>query len=451
MRPLVWSALFVTATLATAFAIAWMLSGRIVRPLRQLRRDAIALAAGDLNHRSVVRTDDEVGMLAGTFNQMAARLEQRQEKARRAADDLRQTKDTLATVIDASPVAIVCSDLDRRIFLWNRSAEEIFGYTAEEAAGQRANLLPPKGTDQSQGMFERASKGETLRNLRLRRKRKDGSLVDVRRRRSRCIIPMEPCAAWRAPTRTSPATCAPKSSSSASPLRPAHRAAQPALAAEGTRAAALRRGVRATDHVALFDLDGFKDVNDTLGHSTGDQLLIEVGQRLTDTAGSACAVCRLGGDEFVVVVPAAAIRSPSARLSTPCSSGWRNPTRSTTTCSMSAAAPALIAPGDGGSVDELIANADLALYQAKSRAGAPTASSSRCCGRRRRPGAALTSNCGVPSPRMNSSCTSSRRSGSPTAPWSVPRRCCAGATRRAASLAPAPLSIRLPPARSPRR
>src|SRR5205823_7903533 len=55
--------------------------------------------------------------------------------------------------------------------------------------------------------------------------------------------------------------------------------------------------------IALFDLDGFKDVNDTLGHSTGDQLLIEVGSRLTEVAGARGQVCRLGGDEFIVVMP----------------------------------------------------------------------------------------------------------------------------------------------------
>ena len=91
-----------------------------------------------------MRANGEVGLLAASFNQMAAALEQREEDAGRAADDLKQAKDTLSAVIDASPVAIVCSDPDRRIFLWSRAAERIFGYTAEEAIGRHAREMPPR-------------------------------------------------------------------------------------------------------------------------------------------------------------------------------------------------------------------------------------------------------------------------------------------------------------------
>ena len=63
---------------------------------------------------------------------------------------------------------------------------------------------------------------------------------------------------------------------------------------------------KAPTSVVLFDLDEFKDVNDTLGHSTGDQLLVEVGRRLVGVAEERAIVglaSRLGGDEFVLILP----------------------------------------------------------------------------------------------------------------------------------------------------
>jgi len=125
--------------------------------------------------------------------------------------------------------------------------------------------------------------------------------------------------------------------------------------------------------IALFDLDGFKDVNDTLGHSTGDEMLIEVGHRLIGVAeirSDVGLVSRLGGDEFVAIVPGTGdplvvgeiVETMLKRLSEPYIINDH-------VLHINASAGVAIAPNDGANVDELIANADLALYHAKSEGG----------------------------------------------------------------------------------
>ena len=374
MRRLGWAALFIAGTLLAAFTIAWMLSGRIVRPLRQLGRDASVLAAGELSHRSAVHTRDEVGALAENFNRMAEALERRQEEARAAADEVRKAKDTLAAVIDASPVAIVCSSRERRVVIWNRGAERMFGYTPEEALGRSFILVPPEGKEESQELFERAFKGETIRDVELKRMRKDGIRIDVRV----TAAPMYNLdgtvrnVAWAYEDITD------RKKAEEQLRRLAHYDQLTGLPNRLSLQKELGRLLSGdsrnrTAALVLFDLDGFKDVNDTLGHTTGDELLIEVGQRLINVAeirSEVGLVCRLGGDEFVVIVPgcgdprvvAEIVEAILKRVAEPFIINEH-------VLHIGASAGVAMAPNDGNNVDELIANADLALYQAKSDGG----------------------------------------------------------------------------------
>ena len=118
--------------------------------------------------------------------------------------------------------------------------------------------------------------------------------------------------------------------------------------------------------VLLLDLDGFKTVNDSLGHDVGDELLVAVGARIEELARSSDTVARLGGDEFVVLleedVDETRSRSVAARMLKALSAPF-----AVTDREVFIGASIGIAVGEGGSVDadELIRNADTAMYAAK--------------------------------------------------------------------------------------
>src|SRR6266850_5714841 len=371
LRRLTWGALFALATLLITSAIAWTLSGRIVSPLRQLGKDSQAVAAGKFEHRSTVQTQDEVGTLADAFNRMAQRLEERRQEARNAAHELRRANDALGAVIDASPVAIICCDLERKVFVWNNAAEQIFGYSADEIIGQVAPLTSPAQAEDSPALFKRLLGGETIRDLHLKRVRKDGRMIDVRF----AGAPMyNPDGSVRGVVRAYE-DITERRRAEDQLQRVAHYDQLTGLPNRLSLQKQLGRllsgsGPKEPTAIALFDLDGFKDVNDTLGHSTGDQLLIEVGSRLTEVAGARGQLSRLGGDEFIVVIPGCGdpleigglIDAALQRLAEPYEINDQ-------ILHIAGSAGSAIAPTDGASVDELIANADLALYRAKADGG----------------------------------------------------------------------------------
>ena len=97
----------------------------------------------------------------------------------RLVETERQMREMLSAVIDASPVAIICLAPDRTVMMWSRSAERIFGYMAEETVGKPYNLVPEGHEAEHERLFGQAIAGETIRDVRVQRRRKDGALIEV--------------------------------------------------------------------------------------------------------------------------------------------------------------------------------------------------------------------------------------------------------------------------------
>jgi diguanylate cyclase (GGDEF)-like protein/PAS domain S-box-containing protein len=129
-----------------------------------------------------------------------------------------------------------------------------------------------------------------------------------------------------------------------------------------------RRTLTDTVAVLFLDLDGFKEVNDSLGHSSGDTLLIEVAARLNTCTRPGDTIARLGGDEFAILVEGAKAAIEFTTVAERIRTALRAPVV-VDGSSLFIQASIGIATAESGmnDADQLIRNADLAMYRAKER------------------------------------------------------------------------------------
>src|SRR5687768_8644384 len=135
-----------------------------------------------------------------------------------------------------------------------------------------------------------------------------------------------------------------------------------------TREAGALRRSRPGFALAMVDLDGFKPINDTFGHATGDTVLMEVGGRLSKVGGAGTLVARTGGDEFALLLRHCAGREDAAAAGEAICGALQEPFtvdgrefRISASCGLT-----LLAAGDC-SVTQALIRGDTALYRAKQR------------------------------------------------------------------------------------
>ena len=133
---------------------------------------------------------------------------------------------------------------------------------------------------------------------------------------------------------------------------------------------ALARGERSRERFALLmlDLDGFKAVNDTHGHETGDALLAAVGRRLRHCVRDSDTVARMGGDEFVVLLADLPEADAASAVAGKILTAFRDPFDAAgRECRVGTSIGICVYPEDGDDMESLLGRADAAMYESKAR------------------------------------------------------------------------------------
>jgi diguanylate cyclase (GGDEF)-like protein/PAS domain S-box-containing protein len=291
---------------------------------------------------------------------------------RKAAEEhLAQMEGRYRGLLEAAPDAMVVVDQSGEIVLLNVQAEKHFGYRRDELIGQKVKNIIPKGfaerlISDALRSAEDALAQQIGTGIELNGRRKDGSEFPI----EIMLSPLEGAEGVLVTAAIRDITTRRKAEALM-----IHSSEHDFLTGLPNRTLlsdrvnqAIRMAIRHKRKVAVLflDLDGFKHINDSLGHPTGDKLLQSVGNRLVDCVRGSDTVSRQGGDEFVVLLSEEedsedASITAKRMLRAVAEAHFIDQHDLHITCSVGVS----LYPDDGLNAETLIKNADTAMYQAK--------------------------------------------------------------------------------------
>lgn len=122
--------------------------------------------------------------------------------------------------------------------------------------------------------------------------------------------------------------------------------------------------------IVFLDLDQFKQINDTLGHSMGDELLKYIANNLIELENPHSKIFRLGGDEFVIVIDGDTVSKEISKISNNLQEFFKKPISiDDETLHLTCSAGISLFPENGYDIETLIQNADIAMYESKKQSG----------------------------------------------------------------------------------
>lgn len=275
----------------------------------------------------------------------------------------------LAAVVEASDDAIISKALSGIVTSWNSGAERIFGYSAQTMIGLPITVLFPDDRLHEEGLLmEQIIRGERVDHFETVRRRVDGALIDVSVTLSPIldgegtVIGVSKIARDITNLRRAEALIWTQANYDELTRLPNRRLFSEQLDRELMRARRYQRHVA----VLLIDLDRFKEVNDSLGHHAGDQLLIQASERIKSGLRAADSVTRLGGDEFAVMLPDLGEPAEAGVTARRLIEQLQLPFKvADQQVFISASIGMASFPDDAGATVDLLRFADLAMYQSK--------------------------------------------------------------------------------------
>ena len=302
---------------------------------------------------------------------MAAVLERAEGRAHAFLLTSQEREHTLQALLGASPTAVLGIGSDGKIRFASESVAHLFDYRPGELIGQSFEVLVVNGLRQLRGeglnnLFNAETLGPVSELQELQCRRKNGSLFPAEASLAVAEVPSG---------RLVVSHIADISERREAERKILHAARHDPLTGLPNRALVYELGThllasarRHGDGIAIlfFDLDRFKPINDTYGHTIGDKMLQQVAQRLKSGLRGNDLVGRLGGDEFVAVLSDihaddAVLRMASGFLHT-LSEPYRIDALELRT---SPSIGISVYPNDGDDLDTLIRHADAAMYHAK--------------------------------------------------------------------------------------
>lgn len=342
--------------------VAWRISRELHVGILNLRKAAVKVADGDLNHSVEVRSKDELGDLAVVFNQMI-------QHRRVAEQDLKSATEFREKIMQSVTNAIYMIDIEGRFVVVNRRICTMTGYAESELVGMQFDeLFPPERLVDLRKVFEAViHTGVPIEHYETSLVRKDKQVIMISFSsaafyKEGAVIGVVGAADDITERKLKDARLVQMANYDDLTGLPNRNLLNDRITQALSRARRLEKSVA----LIFMDLDGFKYINDSLGHGVGDSLLKAVAHKLHALIRAEDTVARLGGDEFVVMLCDVEHEQAVTDVAEKILQSFVQPFLiDQRELHVTASIGVSVYPRDGQHYETLLQHADIAMYRAK--------------------------------------------------------------------------------------